>query len=81
MYANAIHPGVVHAVPAPLTRRPPFGSPDPPRCRHCGDVIGVYEPYVRVAEDEIAVSSRVADAGAPTEGHLYHFDCYAELEP
>lgn len=65
----------------PFGTRSPFGSPDPPRCQHCGDVIGVYEPYVRVSDDDVLVSSRAADPDGLADGLGYHLACYAGLEP
>jgi hypothetical protein len=47
-----------------------------PRCRRCGDVIGVYEPMVVVAEGRAHVTSRAAERGGPPAGDWYHEDCY-----
>ena len=45
---------------------------------HCGGVIGVYEPVLRVLEGVTTVTSRANEpslsAGAP--GLLYHAVCY-----
>ena len=48
------------------------------RCRHCGDVIGVYEPLVLVDEDGISrVGSCAAEPGLASEpGERYHHHCY-----
>jgi len=48
------------------------------RCRHCGDVIGVYEPLVLVDEDGISrVGSCAAEPGLASEpGERYHHPCY-----
>jgi hypothetical protein len=49
-----------------------------PRCHHCGDVIGTYEPMIVVADGETRNTSRAAElaTGEPT-GECYHQSCYA----
>jgi len=52
---------------------------DQPRCSHCGDVIGVYEPYVVTAVQAPSEPSRGQGPPAAIEGlHLYHERCYKE---
>jgi hypothetical protein len=50
------------------------------RCRHCGDVIGVYEPMITFVEGCARESSRLAEplAGA-LDGRCYHRSCYETL--
>jgi hypothetical protein len=50
-------------------------SPPPPRCERCGDVIGVYEPYALVDNDNVLVSSRVAEPVPHDRGRMYHLGC------
>lgn len=53
--------------------------PVPPRCAHCGDVIGVYEPLVAIVDDGL-----VRETSRAAEPHLvltardamYHSVCY-----
>jgi hypothetical protein len=49
------------------------------RCRHCGDVIGVYEPMiVRVAGAARKTSRAVErESGAPAQ-ECYHDACYTQ---
>jgi hypothetical protein len=50
------------------------------RCRHCGEVIGVYEPLVRVSGGHVSESSRALEPGASArEGERYHSACYERL--
>jgi hypothetical protein len=61
-------------------------EPDPgsspaslPRCRLCGEVVGMYEPYVLVGEAGAHVSSRVAEPLGPSwQGTLHHLACYQD---
>jgi hypothetical protein len=47
------------------------------RCRHCGQVIGVYEPLVSVAGGEPYETSRAAEPEvARGAGPWYHAACY-----
>ncbi|MFI5037083.1 MAG: hypothetical protein ACHP93_01225 [Solirubrobacterales bacterium] len=50
-----------------------------PRCHHCGDVIGAYEPMIVLAEGEARRTSRAAEraAGAPMR-ECYHSACYSQ---
>jgi hypothetical protein len=47
------------------------------RCRHCGEVIGVYEPLITLVEGRPWETSRLADplAGA-LGGTCYHRACF-----
>lgn len=48
-----------------------------PTCRHCGQVIGVYEPAVVVAGGRVRETSRAADAALVARSELhYHRDCF-----
>jgi hypothetical protein len=52
-----------------------------PRCGVCNDVIGVYEPLVRVLEDSVRHTSRAAEPLHPYAGErLYHLACYESLD-
>ena len=49
-------------------------------CLHCGQVIGVYEPLIRLVEGRAQETSRVLDPQvAEAEGHCYHRACYERL--
>ena len=48
------------------------------RCRHCGEVIGVYEPMIVLREGRPRRTSRAAEATSSTSGECYHEDCYAQ---
>jgi len=50
-----------------------------PRCNHCGDLIGVYEPMILLLEGAARETSRAAEPGAGTQGDRYHGSCYAQL--
>lgn len=57
------------------------GRFEPVRCAHCGDVIGVYEPLVARAGDEVRESSRAAEPDVADHGAvLYHRECFAALK-
>ena len=50
------------------------------RCEHCGDVIGVYEPMVRVLDGRAHESSRAREpASSDRRGKHYHRACYEHL--
>jgi hypothetical protein len=52
-----------------------------PRCGACDDVIGVYEPLVRVLEASVRRTSRAADPLLPSPGERwYHLGCYESLD-
>ncbi len=47
------------------------------RCDHCGEVIGVYEPLVRVLDGRAYESSRASEpACSGRGGEHYHRACY-----
>lgn len=50
-----------------------------PRCRRCGDVIGVYEPIILLVEGRSRETSRATEPDAGTHGDCYHGACYAQL--
>ena len=55
---------------------------DPVRCHHCGDVIGVYEPLVTLADGQPRETSRALDPSAGDSragGAHYHRACYERL--
>lgn len=49
-----------------------------PRCRHCGDVIGAYEPMVLVTDGLAYRTSRAALGAGARVGHNYHSACYMQ---
>jgi hypothetical protein len=50
------------------------------RCRGCDEVIGVYEPLVRVFAGHVRESSRALEPGASARaGEHYHRACYERL--
>lgn len=53
-------------------------SPRPPRCDHCGEVIGVYDPLVLVSAGEAKETTLAADPdlSASEEDTWYHSSCY-----
>jgi len=47
-----------------------------PVCKHCGDVIGVYEPMIVVIEGQTRETSRAAEPGlGDVLGDCYHGAC------
>jgi hypothetical protein len=47
------------------------------KCRHCGDVIGAYEPLVLITPESVRESSRAAEPNLSGEsGERYHRACY-----
>ncbi len=47
------------------------------RCRHCEDVIGVYEPMVVLYEGRVHDTSRAAEPNVVDEAsECYHRACY-----
>jgi hypothetical protein len=48
------------------------------RCRHCHDVIGVYEPIVIHAEGEWREASLLSEQVEPPLGECYHRACFDE---
>jgi hypothetical protein len=50
-------------------------------CGHCGQVIGVYEPLIRVVEGRAQETSRLLDPEvAEADGRCYHRACYERLD-
>lgn len=50
-----------------------------PRCRHCEEVIGVYEPLVVLADGRVRRTSRAAERDVgELVGEFYHDACYAQ---
>jgi hypothetical protein len=52
-------------------------------CHHCGDVIGVYEPLVTLADGQPRETSRALELGNAehrTDGACYHRSCYEHLD-
>lgn len=46
------------------------------KCRHCGDVIGVYEPMIVLAEGEARKTSRLNEDD--TAGDCFHHACFVQ---
>jgi hypothetical protein len=46
-------------------------------CQHCGDVIGVYEPYAMIGEGSVLISSRISHPLPEGLRSVYHLSCYA----
>jgi hypothetical protein len=71
-------PTLRHSMDASATH---FSSDRVPRCASCHDVIGVYEPLVRVFEDSVQHASRAAEPLLGSSGEcLYHLGCYELLD-
>ena len=52
-----------------------------PRCGSCHDVIGVYEPLVRVFQGSVHHTSRAAEPLLGCSGERwYHLGCYESLD-
>ena len=49
------------------------------RCLKCGDLIGVYEPLVRVHDGQPQETSRAAHPDPCDGAPCYHRRCYEEL--
>lgn len=55
----------------------PYLSEGPPRCARCGDVMGVYEPLIHVADERVRRTSRAAEPDVcRADGVCYHASCY-----
>ena len=46
-------------------------------CKHCGDVIGVYEPYALIGDGSVLISSRISHPPPDGLKSIYHLRCYA----
>jgi hypothetical protein len=52
------------------------------RCRHCDDVIGVYEPIVVVRDGiPVCTSRAAAESGQLSGKRCFHADCFAAGGP
>lgn len=50
------------------------------RCRYCNDVIGVYEPIVRIDDGDRQVTSLASEPWLHTaQVPCYHHSCYEQL--
>jgi hypothetical protein len=49
------------------------------RCKHCGEVIGVYEPLVRLLDGRVYETSRAFEP-FHQGGEHYHRACFERLE-
>jgi hypothetical protein len=50
-----------------------------PRCRHCEDVIGVYEPMIVLTDGRARHTSRALERDVGEHpGECYHHDCYVQ---
>jgi hypothetical protein len=50
------------------------------RCRHCGEVIGVYEPLVMLVDGRARETSRALEPATDGRvGDCYHRACYQRL--
>jgi hypothetical protein len=58
-------------------------SPATTKCRRCGDVIGVYEPMIVIADGQARKTARAAEKESVSpDGKCYHDACHAlECEP
>ena len=54
----------------------PAGEHHRQRCRHCDDVIGVYEPMILVSPEARCETSVLAEPNLPPNAECYHRDCY-----
>ncbi len=51
------------------------------KCRHCGDVIGAYEPMIVVCDGQARSTSRSAEReSGPGARECYHRACYARAQ-
>lgn len=46
------------------------------RCRHCGEIIGVYEPMVVIVDGEPVYGSRAASTTTHGDGLRFHGTCF-----
>lgn len=50
------------------------------RCHHCGEVIGVYEPLMRLVDGDAQETSRAREPDTTSRvGDCYHRACYELL--
>jgi hypothetical protein len=57
----------------PVPERQPFVVT---HCRHCGDVIGVYEPYALIGDGSVLISSQISHPLPDGVKPVYHLSCY-----
>jgi hypothetical protein len=51
------------------------------RCRHCEDVIGVYEPMIVLCDGRARGTSRAAEPSVGDDaGECYHRACYVHAD-
>ena len=50
-----------------------------PRCRHCGDAIGLYEPTILLIDGQARATSRAAVGNDAAQGDWYHAACFRLL--
>jgi hypothetical protein len=48
-----------------------------PRCRHCGDVIGVYEPVIVLVDGDPLSASRAVVHGTLRGAPCFHETCFS----
>jgi hypothetical protein len=49
------------------------------RCRHCEDVIGVYEPMIVLCDGQVRGTSRAAEPNVGSDAsECYHRACYVQ---
>jgi hypothetical protein len=48
-------------------------------CGHCGDVIGVYEPLIRLLHGRPHETSRALEPDTSSDEDCYHRACYLRL--
>jgi hypothetical protein len=54
---------------------------DAPKCAHCGEIIGMYEPVIVVQAGEVHETSRAAELGlTPVARWHYHRQCHEALQ-
>ena len=71
-------PTLTHSMEASAAH---FSSDCVPRCGLCNDVIGVYEPLVRVWQGSVRHTSRAAEPRLRRLGERwYHLGCYESLD-
>jgi hypothetical protein len=65
-----------------MTDRHEFAGRAPrPRCRYCGDIIGVYEPMVVADAGRARLTSLAAEPDLPAEARSFHRECHRAAHP
>ncbi|HEX8714886.1 MAG TPA: hypothetical protein VF706_04880 [Solirubrobacteraceae bacterium] len=49
------------------------------RCRHCGEIIGVYEPMVVIVDGEPVYGSRAASTTPHGDALRFHGTCFVRV--